>query len=80
MANILLYSNKLVQFLRLSWKRSSIARRTSISATTASSIPRAALVAYANLGLYGNFAGFSQLPGIHNNDGSMHLLVVEITS
>jgi hypothetical protein len=38
------------------------------------------LVAYGNLGLYGNFAGFSHLIGIRNNDGIMHLLVVEIIS
>jgi len=38
------------------------------------------LVAYANLGLFGNFCGFSQLIGIRNNDGIMHLLMVEIIS
>lgn len=38
------------------------------------------LVAYANLGLYGNFGAFSQLIGIRNNDGIMHLLIVEIIS
>ncbi|GAB3422311.1 hypothetical protein NX774_09175 [Massilia agilis] len=38
------------------------------------------LVAYANLGLFGNFAGFSHLIGIRNNDGIMHLLVVEIVA
>jgi hypothetical protein len=36
------------------------------------------LVAYANLGLYGNFGAFSQLIGHRNNDGIMHLLIVEI--
>jgi hypothetical protein len=36
------------------------------------------LVAYANLGLYGNFGAFSQLIGMRNNDGIMHLLIVEI--
>jgi hypothetical protein len=36
------------------------------------------LMAYANLGVYGNFAAFSQLIGQRNNDGIMHLLVVEI--
>lgn len=36
------------------------------------------LVAYANLGLFGNFCGFSQLIGLRNNDGSMHLLLFEI--
>ena len=38
------------------------------------------LVAYANLGLFGNFCGFSQLIGLRNNDGAMHLLLVEIVS
>lgn len=38
------------------------------------------LVAYANLGFYGNFASFSQLIGIRNNDGIMHLMVVDIVS
>jgi hypothetical protein len=40
--------------------------------------PEGRLVAYANLGMYGNFGGFSQLIGIRNNDGIMHLLMVEI--
>jgi hypothetical protein len=40
--------------------------------------PDGRLVAYANLGLYGNFGGFSQLIGVRNNDGIVHLLVVEI--
>jgi hypothetical protein len=38
------------------------------------------LVAYANLGHYGNFAAFSQLIGIRNNDGIMHMMVVDIVS
>lgn len=38
------------------------------------------LVAYGNLGRYGNFCGFTQLIGIRNNDGIMHLLMVEIVS
>jgi len=38
------------------------------------------LVAYANLGHYGNFASFSQLIGIRNNDGIMHLMVVDIVA
>ena len=38
------------------------------------------LVAYANLGHYGNFAAFSQLIGIRNNDGIMHMMVVDIAS
>jgi hypothetical protein len=36
------------------------------------------LVAYANFGMYGNFGAFSQLIGYRNNDGIMHLLVVEV--
>ena len=36
------------------------------------------LVAYANIGCYGNFSAFSQLIGLRNNDGIMHLLVVDI--
>ena len=36
------------------------------------------LMAYGNLGLYGNFAAFSRLIGYRNNDGVMHLLVVDI--
>lgn len=36
------------------------------------------LVAYANFGMYGNFGAFSQLIGRRNNDGIMHLLVVEV--
>ena len=35
------------------------------------------LVAYATLGIYGNFASFSQMMGIRNNDGIMHLLLSE---
>ncbi len=38
------------------------------------------LVAYANIGRYGNFSAFSQLIGIRNNDGIMHLLMVDIVS
>lgn len=38
------------------------------------------LVAYANLGVYGNFAAFSQIIGVRNNDGLMHLLMVDIVS
>lgn len=38
------------------------------------------LVAYANLGLFGNFCAFSQLMGFRNNDGAMHLLILEIIS
>lgn len=40
--------------------------------------PQGKLVAYANIGKYGNFAAFSQMLGIRNNDGIMHLLLVEI--
>jgi hypothetical protein len=36
------------------------------------------LVAYANIGRYGNFSAFSQLMGVRNNDGIMHLLIVDI--
>ena len=38
------------------------------------------LMAYANLGLYGNFSALSQLMGCRNNDGIMHLLMVEIVA
>jgi hypothetical protein len=36
------------------------------------------LVAYANIGRYGNFSAFSQLIGMRNNDGIMHLLIIDI--
>lgn len=39
--------------------------------------PTGKLVAYATLGIYGNFAAFSQMLGLRNNDGIMHLLLVE---
>ena len=42
--------------------------------------PEGRMVAYANLGHYGNFASFSQLMGIRNNDGIMHMMVVDIVS
>lgn len=35
------------------------------------------LMAYANLAFFGNFCVFSQILGRRNNDGCMHLLVVE---
>jgi hypothetical protein len=38
------------------------------------------LVGYADLGLFGNFAGFERLIGERNNDGFMHLLVIEIVA
>jgi hypothetical protein len=38
------------------------------------------LVAYANIGRYGNFSAFSQLMGLRNNDGIMHLLIVDIVT
>lgn len=38
------------------------------------------LMAYCNLGFYGDFAAFSQLLGYRNNDGAMHLLMVEAIS
>jgi hypothetical protein len=40
--------------------------------------PGQQLVAYGNLGHFGNFAAFSQLMGMRNNDGIMHLLVAGI--
>lgn len=36
------------------------------------------LSAYANVARLGNFAAFSQLIGLRNNDGAMHLLVVDV--
>lgn len=42
--------------------------------------PENQLVAYANVGHYGNFAAFSQLMGIRNNDGIMHMMVVDIAA
>ncbi|MBZ2207315.1 hypothetical protein I4X03_008580 [Massilia sp. R798] len=36
------------------------------------------LVAYATFGIYGNFGAFSQLIGHRNNDGIMHLLIVDV--
>lgn len=36
------------------------------------------LMAYANLALYGDFCAFTHVIGHRNNDGIMHLLVVEI--
>jgi hypothetical protein len=36
------------------------------------------LMAYGTIGMYGNFGGFSQLIGVRNNDGIMHLLVSDI--
>ena len=38
------------------------------------------LVAYANIARYGNFSAFSQLMGLRNNDGIMHLLVADIVT
>lgn len=38
------------------------------------------LMGYANVGHYGNFAAFSHLMGYRNNDGIMHLLVVDIVT
>jgi hypothetical protein len=40
--------------------------------------PAGRLVAYASFAIYGNFGAFSQLLGIRNNDGIMHLLVTEV--
>lgn len=36
------------------------------------------LMAYANLGIYGDFCAFSHVIGHRNNDGIMHLMVVDI--
>jgi hypothetical protein len=36
------------------------------------------LIAYCDVGLYGNFALLSRLLGYRNNDGVMHLMIVEI--
>jgi hypothetical protein len=42
--------------------------------------PDGTLMAYANIGRYGNFSAFSQLIGMRNNDGVMHLMMVDIVS
>jgi hypothetical protein len=42
--------------------------------------PDGHLVAYGNIGRYGNFSAFSQLMGLRNNDGIMHLLVTDIVA
>lgn len=42
--------------------------------------PDGRLVAYGNIGRYGNFSAFSQLMGVRNNDGIMHLLVADIVA
>lgn len=42
--------------------------------------PCGKLVAYANMGFYGDFAALAQLMGYRNNDGAMHLLIVELVS
>jgi hypothetical protein len=42
--------------------------------------PEGRLVAYANIGRFGNFSALSQLIGIRNNDGIMHLLIVDLVS
>lgn len=36
------------------------------------------LMAYSTLGFYGNFAAFDQFIGHRNNDGIMHMMLVEI--
>lgn len=38
------------------------------------------LVAYANIGRFGNFSSLDRLMGLRNNDGIMHLLLVDIAS
>ena len=40
--------------------------------------PAGKLVGYASFGVYGNFGAFSQLLGHRNNDGIMHLLIVDL--
>lgn len=40
--------------------------------------PSGKLVAYATFGMYGNFGAFAQLMGHRNNDGIMHLLIVDV--
>lgn len=42
--------------------------------------PCGKLVAYANMGIYGDFAALAQLMGYRNNDGAMHLLIVDVVS
>ncbi|WP_229421004.1 glycosyltransferase family 4 protein [Telluria antibiotica] len=42
--------------------------------------PGGKLVAYANMGYYGDFAALAQLMGYRNNDGAMHLLLVDLVS
>jgi len=42
--------------------------------------PCGKLVAYANMGYYGDFAALAQLMGYRNNDGIMHLLIVDLVS
>lgn len=36
------------------------------------------LVAYGEVGIWGNFAAFNRIIGVRNNDGIMHLMVIEI--
>jgi hypothetical protein len=38
------------------------------------------LVAYGNIARYGNFSAFSQLMGLRNNDGFMHMMMVDIVT
>lgn len=38
------------------------------------------LTGYADVGFFGDFAAFNRVIGMRNNDGAMHLLVVEIVS
>jgi glycosyltransferase involved in cell wall biosynthesis len=42
--------------------------------------PCGKLVAYANMGFYGDFAALAQLMGYRNNDGIVHLLIVDLVS
>jgi hypothetical protein len=38
------------------------------------------LTGYADVGFFGDFAAFNRVIGMRNNDGAMHLLMVEIVS
>lgn len=42
--------------------------------------PAGTLVAYADIGRLGNFSALSRVIGLRNNDGIVHLLLVEIVS
>jgi hypothetical protein len=40
--------------------------------------PAGKLVAYIDMGLYGNFAAFNRVIGVRNNDGAVHLMVIDV--